>query len=487
MRAIGLVIFLALGQDPIPSDSVPDWKYAVEETNEQGQREVVARIEGSEARPLTSRLVEIKNPRAVYYTRPADAYDESRTLHLEAEGGTYDSQTQILKLTGNAIVRSDDGSRMELEDLTHDFPQRTFHTDKSFSLVRPGVYLRAVGLEADDSLRRLIARRNAYLTLSGPPESILEGAPSDDQATSRLRSAGTMTILEMPREQRILIEAHDRVRLSREHPDGPTVATSDHMELTLLQKRKPKDRVQILEAFAWGNVAVRQGDSIRVLGDRANWKREGDILFLTGTRVTLERRGDGSEAPLRATGTSFQWKRTEKQGLLTGNSTVRLEQNGLTIEATRLGLVGRSLLLLMGRKVIHIRRENLDISATCEGDATVDTTTGELTMLDRCRLRTPEFTMLCDRLRVREEGSILEAGGNVHISRTATDMTIHGSALRYDPERRFLRIAGRPHVIAETEAACHYWGPTTIDEATEHIEARPGARPMYSIIFREKK
>ncbi|MHC4605612.1 MAG: LPS export ABC transporter periplasmic protein LptC [Planctomycetota bacterium] len=527
MRAIPALALLLLLQDPqqdrLPKHPVREFHYIVDETAPDGETiERVAVIDGREARPAGDGAFDLVRPRAVYYTRPRREGEKSRTLHINAPTGTYDTKSRVMVFSESVKVEADDGSWMTLEALTLDLQKRTFRTEKPFALVKKGAFLRGTGLEADENLGTIVAKRDARMTFVGDPAEHLKDAPPPEGPLSLLSCDGPMTLRELPLSaegapKRSRIDAERNVHYERRQPDGPVVITCDRITAVFEDAPDPQGRPEAVEGKAEGNLRVRQGEDLSVEGDIARWNRTPDVLRVDAAKGVRTRMKDsrvrsdhakvdrpkdlasfvgnveleglekeGAE-PMKGRCARFDWRIKLEQGVLHGDPLVHLEQQNRRVTATQIALVGEGLAVLQGQKEIWLREEEMEILATCAGDAVFESETGIATLADDCIVHMPDFTLTCDRVRVRQEGPALDAEGDVRIVRTSGSMTLQSHTVRYAAEEEVLHLRGRPYVVASTPDSVHYWGPTRVHLKTERIEARRGELPMYSIVYQKEE
>jgi len=195
----------------------------------------------------------------------------------------------------------------------------------------------------------------------------------------------------------------------------------------------------------------------------------------------------GPADPGEARADHFLWDLAIKRGLLEAskeNPYVRITQGASTIQAPKVLLESQDIMVLKGPKSVRLVQENAgkkeEYRATCEGDMVIDSSPErhQLTMRDRCVLRTEELLLNSDRINGdldpngkglrsllalghvraihqegREERDDESTGPRPPESsrpREANQTTLHGDRLYYRFSDQSLRVYGSPNTVADT-------------------------------------
>jgi hypothetical protein len=195
----------------------------------------------------------------------------------------------------------------------------------------------------------------------------------------------------------------------------------------------------------------------------------------------------GPADPGEARADYFHWDLSTHRGLLEAskeNPFVRITQGASTILAPKVLLESQDIMVLKGPKSVRLVQENAgkreEYRATCEGDMVIDSSPErhQLTMRDRCVLRTEDLLLNSDRIN-----GDLDPGGKglrsllalghvraIHQERReepddestgprppesarqgeANQTTLHGDRLYYRFSDQSLRVYGSPNTVADT-------------------------------------
>jgi hypothetical protein len=156
----------------------------------------------------------------------------------------------------------------------------------------------------------------------------------------------------------------------------------------------------------------------------------------------------------------FYWNQEHNWGVLDGRPLVRVTQEQGLIQAPRMVLEGRSLVVLKGPKQIRLVQKEAERQVTyfvtAEGDVELITSPDQTRMRarDRCFVQTDELRLYSDRLDVAfsektKELESLHAQGRVRLRELKEGAWMYGDRLDQDPKTKILTLSGRPFARAE--------------------------------------
>lgn len=172
-RPFGLVFLLLLmgaggwvllGPAPGELTSFPQVKEALEEGDEV-QMEGVRIVETQEGRrswevEAELALVSEKGKYARLFKRERAVtlrlYTEGEALVCQADQGRVDLVSKDVSLSGNVVARSSQGVELSTEALGWLAEKKRLHSDKRVRIIKRGLEITGLGLEADPALERLM-------------------------------------------------------------------------------------------------------------------------------------------------------------------------------------------------------------------------------------------------------------------------------------------------------------------------------------------
>jgi hypothetical protein len=189
-------------------------------------------------------------------------------------------------------------------------------------------------------------------------------------------------------------------------------------------------------------------------GREIEWLEAFDEVTVGGL---LEKEGQPSG---EAKADRFYWNQEHNWGVLDGRPLVRVTQDQSLIQAPRMVLEGRSLVVLKGPKQIRLvqteAQRRVTYFVTAEGDIELITSPKQTQMKarDRCFVQTDEFRLYSDEVDVAfseetKELDSLHARGRVRLRELKEGAWMYGDRLDQDPKTKVLTLFGRPCARAE--------------------------------------
>jgi len=156
--------WVLLGPAPGELTSISQVKEALEEGDEvqmEGAR-IVETQEGKRSWEVEAdlALVSEKGKYARLYKRERAVtlrlYTEGEALVCQADQGRVDLVSKDVSLSGNVVVRSSQGVELSTEALGWLAEKKRLHSDKRVRIIKRGLEIAGLGLEADPGLERLM-------------------------------------------------------------------------------------------------------------------------------------------------------------------------------------------------------------------------------------------------------------------------------------------------------------------------------------------
>ncbi|MDP3921594.1 MAG: LPS export ABC transporter periplasmic protein LptC [Candidatus Omnitrophota bacterium] len=204
----------------------------------------------------------------------AKAYAEEMPVTLTSDRGNYDKGENVVHLTENVVVTTEDGARLLTEKLDIDPTEHTMETDVSAKVKKNNIHVEGMGARGDSQLKKVKFKKNVTVVVQ---DDNLEG-----NETTVITCDGPLVI---DYKKNI---AHFKDNVVAEDSRGKL--TADTMDVYYNKVTRNVSKI-----VALGNVIIENPDGNKTFSDSAIYLADQGRIILGGDTEVIYFEGDGSE------------------------------------------------------------------------------------------------------------------------------------------------------------------------------------------------